>query len=204
MMQASLAGTGVWLSDGATNILPVGSDREAIHRAWRLHYDHIRHSPDNAFYQGWDLHPAQLPSRFAAVYAFFLEGLESSSERLRNFIAKAAQATSVGGVFDDANAHVADFERAPRREAGLAFVASRRDGRPVDSLERNAFELHLRNSVSWKLPWQSKSTFTFVASPVLPANVGHVMFPTMRSASKRVSVIVQLAASILFEYPLML
>ncbi len=114
MMQASLAGTGVWLSDGATNVLPVpvhrgdalneaqlAENRAAVHRGWGLHCDHIRDSLDNAFYQGWDLHPAQLVSRFAAVYSFFLEGLESSSERLRNFLAKAAQATMVSGVFDD-------------------------------------------------------------------------------------------------------
>jgi hypothetical protein len=102
MMQASLAGTGLWLSDGATNVLPVGTDRNVVHRAWKLHYDHIRHSLNNAFYQGWDLHPAQLPTRYAAVYTFFLDGLDSASERLRNFISKAAQATLVGDVFDDA------------------------------------------------------------------------------------------------------
>jgi hypothetical protein len=49
-----------------------------------------------------DLHPAQLPVRYAAVYSFFLEGLEAASERLRNFIAVAAKATRVGSVFDDA------------------------------------------------------------------------------------------------------
>jgi hypothetical protein len=54
------------------------------------------------FYQGWDLHPAQLPTRYAAVYSFFLEGLEAASDRLRNFVQKAAQATLVGDVFDDA------------------------------------------------------------------------------------------------------
>ncbi len=115
MMQTSVAGTGVWFSDGATNIMPVpvhrgasltgqqtAENRAAVHRAWKLHYEHIRHSLYNAFYQGWDLHPAQLPSRYAAVYAFFLESLDSASERLRNFIAKAAQATLVGEVFDDA------------------------------------------------------------------------------------------------------
>jgi len=102
VMQVALAGTDVWLSDGATNVLPVGTDRAAIHRAWRLHYDDIRHSLANAFYQGWDLHPAQLVTRYAAVYAFFLESLDAASERLRNFIAKAAQATLVGEVFDDA------------------------------------------------------------------------------------------------------
>jgi hypothetical protein len=101
MMQTTLAGTGVALSDGATNIMPVG-DPATVHRAWKLQYDHIRHSLDNAFYQGWDLHPAQLPIRYAAVFTFFLEGLDSASERLRNFIDKAAQATLVGDVFDDA------------------------------------------------------------------------------------------------------
>jgi citrate lyase beta subunit len=102
VMQVALAGTDVWLSDGATNVLPVGNDRAAIHRAWRHHYDDIRHSLTNAFYQGWDLHPAQLVTRYAAVYAFFMESLDAASERLRNFIGKAAQATLVGDVFDDA------------------------------------------------------------------------------------------------------
>jgi hypothetical protein len=54
------------------------------------------------FYQGWDLHPAQLVTRYAAVYAFFLEGLAPATERLKNFVEKAAQATLVGDVFDDA------------------------------------------------------------------------------------------------------
>jgi len=101
VMQVALAGTGIWLSDGGTNVMPIGS-REAIHAAWRLHAQHVRHSLANAFYQGWDLHPAQLPSRYASVYAFFLEGLDPASERLRNFVDRAAQATQVGGVFDDA------------------------------------------------------------------------------------------------------
>jgi len=119
MMQVSFAGTGIWLSDGATNIMPVAphrfveggapltqeqieENREVVHRAWRLHYDHIQHSLETAFYQGWDLHPGQLPTRYAAVYAFFLEGLEAASERLKNFVDKAAKATLVGDVFDDA------------------------------------------------------------------------------------------------------
>ncbi|HEX8248599.1 MAG TPA: hypothetical protein VF599_10535 [Pyrinomonadaceae bacterium] len=113
-MQVSFGGTGIWLSDGATNIMPVAphrgeltaeqeaENRAVVHRAWKLHYEHTRHSLANAFYQGWDLHPAQLPTRYAAVYTFFLEGLDAASERLRNFVAKAAQATLVGDVFDDA------------------------------------------------------------------------------------------------------
>ena len=100
-MQESFAGTDVYLSDGATNILPVG-EPDAVHRAWRLHYKHIRHALSHGFYQGWDLHPAQLPIRYAAVFSFFAEDLEASGTRLKNFIAAAAQATRTGDLFDDA------------------------------------------------------------------------------------------------------
>jgi len=118
MMQVCLSGTGIHLSDGATNIMPVGphkapkggsltpaqveENRAVVHRAWRINYEHVRHSLANAFYQGWDLHPSQLPVRYAAVYAFFLEGLDAASRRLRAFMDKAAQATLLGDVFDDA------------------------------------------------------------------------------------------------------
>ncbi len=100
-MQVAYSGAGIHLSDGATNIMPIG-DEATVHRAWKLHYEHTQHSLVHGFYQGWDLHPAQLPTRYAAVYAFFLEGLAAAAERLKNFVAAAAQATLVGDVFDDA------------------------------------------------------------------------------------------------------
>jgi len=102
VMQVALAGTGVRLSDGGTNVLPAGPDTAAVHRAWRLHYDHVRHSLVRAFYQGWDLHPAQLATRYAAVYAFFREGLPAASRRLRQFLETAGEAARVGDVMDDA------------------------------------------------------------------------------------------------------
>ncbi len=118
VMQVSLTGTGQFLSDGATNIMPVGphraaaggslssqqvaENRSAVHRAWRLHYEHVRHSLSRGYYQGWDLNPAQFPTRYAAVYAFYLEALGPATERLRNFVEKAARATLVGDIFDDA------------------------------------------------------------------------------------------------------
>jgi citrate lyase beta subunit len=104
LMQVAFAGTGVAVSDSITNVFPIPrapGDRETVHRAWRLHYTHVRHALDLGFYQGWDLHPAQLVARYAAVYAFFLEGLDDAATRLRNFSAQAAQATRVGEVFDD-------------------------------------------------------------------------------------------------------
>ena len=101
MMQVSLAQTGVRLSDGATNVLPIGP-RDAVHHAWKQHFDDVTHSLVNGFYQGWDLHPAQLPTRYAAVFAFFLSSRQAATARLRNFVERAAQATLVGDVFDDA------------------------------------------------------------------------------------------------------
>jgi hypothetical protein len=115
MMKVAYAGTGVFLSDGATTTMPVAPHKgesltedqkrenaRAVHSAWRLHADDARHSLVNGFYQGWDLHPGQLPSRYGTVYAFFLRSLPATSERLKNFISKAAQATLHGDTFDDA------------------------------------------------------------------------------------------------------
>ena len=119
VMQVALAGTGIRIADGPTNIMPipphraakdgatlsarrVEENRAAVHRGWKIHFENVRRSLGNGYYQGWDLHPAQLPARYAAVYSFFLENLDASAERLRNFIEKAAQATRVGQVFDDA------------------------------------------------------------------------------------------------------
>jgi len=73
-----------------------------VHRAWKLCFGHSTHSLVNGFYQGWDLNPAQLPMRYAAVYTFFLESYEDAAIRLRHFVEKAAQATLSGDIFDDA------------------------------------------------------------------------------------------------------
>ncbi|HEX8423948.1 MAG TPA: hypothetical protein VF634_11080, partial [Pyrinomonadaceae bacterium] len=158
MMQVSFAGTGVWLSDGATNIMPVAPHRAAegwqltaeqldenrrtVHRAWRLHFEHARHSLTGGFYQGWDLHPAQLPTRYAAVYSFFLEGLDAASERLRNFVEKAAKATLVGDVFDDAatgQGLLNYFLRALNSGALTEEEALRLSGLTLDELRSGSF-----------------------------------------------------------------
>jgi citrate lyase beta subunit len=119
VMQVALADTGIRIADGPLNVLPIpphraakdgpaltarqtDENRSTVHRGWKLEFEHVRRALENGFYQGWDLHPAQLPARFAAVYSFFLENLESSAARLRNFLEKAAQATRIGHVFDDA------------------------------------------------------------------------------------------------------
>ncbi len=114
-MKVALGATGIWLSDGATNVMPIGPHRgtdltakqmkeniEVVHRSWKKAFDHTRYSLWKGLYQGWDLHPAQFPMRYAAVYSFFLESYEEAAERLKAFVEKAAQATLTDDVFDDA------------------------------------------------------------------------------------------------------
>jgi citrate lyase beta subunit len=115
MTKVALGGTGIFLSDGATNIMPIGphrgehlsyeqqtENREAVYRAWRIGFQHTSHSLVNGLYQGWDLNPAQLPMRYAATYAFFLSSYEEAVMRLRSFVERAAISTLTGDIFDDA------------------------------------------------------------------------------------------------------
>lgn len=114
-MLAAAAGTGVSVSDGPTKLLPVplhrapnltppqiAENRAAVHRGMRAHCADIRRALRDGIYQGWDLHPAQLPTRYAATYAFFAEAAPEAARRLNNFIHDARQATLLGNLFDDA------------------------------------------------------------------------------------------------------
>jgi citrate lyase beta subunit len=100
VMQVALAGTGVRVSDGSTAILPVGPV-ERVHDAWRLHYGDVKHALKLGIYSGWDLHPAQLVSRYAAVYAFYLTGLEAASRRMATFLETFAQGAGPRDIADD-------------------------------------------------------------------------------------------------------
>ncbi len=115
MTRVALGGTGIFLSDGATNIMPVAphrgdklsnkqlkENRQSVHNAWRIGYHHSMHSLINGFYQGWDLNPAQLPMRYAATYNFFLSSLDDATHRLKIFVDRAAISTLTGDIFDDA------------------------------------------------------------------------------------------------------
>jgi citrate lyase beta subunit len=86
VMQVAAAGTGVRLSDGSTNVLPVGPG-DRVRAAWQLHYGLVRRSLARAYYQGWDMHPAHLPTRYAATYAFYREGLDPAAARLAAYAA---------------------------------------------------------------------------------------------------------------------
>ena len=115
MTKVALGGTGIFLSDGATNVIPIAphrvdnltfeqlvENRESVHNAWRTGFNHTTHSLINGFYQGWDLNPAQLPMRYAATYHFFLSSYEEAVFRLSTFVERAAISTLTGDIFDDA------------------------------------------------------------------------------------------------------
>jgi hypothetical protein len=95
VMQVAAAGTGAVVSHGSTNILPVGTP-EQIRAGWALHARLVRRHLDNGIYQSWDLHPAQLPTRYAATFAFYREGLPAAAGRLRRYLDGAAS-----GVLDE-------------------------------------------------------------------------------------------------------
>lgn len=121
LMQIALAGSGVAIVDGVTNTLPVARHRasgvrgappltavelaenaRAVHDAWALHAAATTRALQLGIYEGWDVHPAQLPARYGALFAFFLGERDAIAERLRAFVANATRATRVGAVFDDA------------------------------------------------------------------------------------------------------
>ncbi len=115
MTKVALGGTGIFLSDGATNVIPVAPNRgeklakeklkeniASVHNAWLIGYSHTMHSLINGFYQGWDLNPAQLPMRYAATYNFFLSSYDDAVFRLKTFVERSAISTLTGDIFDDA------------------------------------------------------------------------------------------------------
>jgi len=79
VMQVAVAGTGARAVDGSCNRLPVGPDRDA---AWRRHAHLVTRALHRGFFQGWDLHPAQLPTRYLATYCFFREAAPAALDRL--------------------------------------------------------------------------------------------------------------------------
>jgi citrate lyase beta subunit len=94
-MQVAVAGTGARAVDGSTNVLPVGTTAE-VHAAWRLHARLVRRALERGFYQGWDLHPAQLVTRYVATYAFFRAALPAAAARLAAYVSRVE-----GGVLDE-------------------------------------------------------------------------------------------------------
>jgi len=94
-MQVAVAGTGARAVDGSTNVLPVGTTAD-VHAAWQVHAGLVRRALERGFYQGWDLHPAQLVTRYVATYAFFRAALPAAAARLTAYVSRVQ-----GGVLDE-------------------------------------------------------------------------------------------------------
>ena len=131
MLQVAAAGTGVRLSDGSTNVVPVG---DSVHEAWALHARLVRRSLERGFYQGWDLHPLHLVTRYAATYAFYREAMPAAAGRLRAYLDRSG-----GAVLDEpatAQAMATVLVRGLRCGALDADEVGRRAGTDAAELER--------------------------------------------------------------------
>ena len=122
VMQVAAAQTGVRVSDGSTNVLPVG-DPAPVEAAWALHARLVRRSLERGIYQGWDLHPAQLPTRYLATYAFY-------RQRARPRRRRGCATTSTAGPAGARRAgHGVRAGRLPAARPRLRRAGRRRGGR---------------------------------------------------------------------------
>jgi hypothetical protein len=133
VMQLAAAQTGIRVSDGSTNVIPSGS-AEAVRSAWALHARLVQRSLRRAIYQGWDMHPGHLVTRYAATYDFYRSEFGPSCARLARYVARAssgfldepATAVALAGVLLRAvdcgacdDAEVAEATGPPPEEATL-------------------------------------------------------------------------------------
>jgi hypothetical protein len=129
VLQVAAAGTGVRLSDGSTNAVPATDTAADLHAVWRRHAAHVNHSLRHGFEQGWDLHPAHLVSRYAAVYAFLLDGLDHVVARLRRWTdeqnAENPRASRAPGGILDEPATVRALTRQVRRAVACGALSAR-------------------------------------------------------------------------------
>jgi citrate lyase beta subunit len=101
IMKSAFASHSVELADGASHLIPVGEPPQVC-ATWSHIYHQVQRSVSEGYYHGWDIHPAQIPPRYAALYGFFLSHLEGATARLRNLLNSTTKAGRVGAAFDDA------------------------------------------------------------------------------------------------------
>lgn len=102
-MLMAFAGTDVEVADGPTKVLPIGEDRALVIAAWQQHREEVLASLTEGFYQGWDLHPAQLVSRYATLFEFYSSQAPAIRARLENYETAEQQAVVLQRQFDDAS-----------------------------------------------------------------------------------------------------
>ncbi|MBI2686902.1 MAG: phosphoenolpyruvate kinase [Acidobacteria bacterium] len=102
-MLMAFAGTEVEVADGPTKVLPIGEERAPVIAAWKQHRAEILASLAEGFYQGWDLHPAQLVTRYATLYDFYSSEAPTMQARLDNYERSEGKAVVMQRQFDDAS-----------------------------------------------------------------------------------------------------
>jgi len=85
VMQVAAAQTGVTCSDGSTNVVAF-ADQDQASATWRGHAGLVSRALERGFYQGWDMHPGHLPSRYLATYAFHRAAMPAAAARLRHYV----------------------------------------------------------------------------------------------------------------------
>ena len=155
LMVLSLAGTGVRVVDGATNVMPVevhrgaeltgaqrADNRRAVVAALAVMTQHWQHATAMGLHQGWDLHPGQVMWRHALVIGRAATSFPATARRLRAFVAQAAQAVRAGAVFDDAatgQGMLGDVLRAVDCGAVSEAAAVEAVGVPLEALRTRSF-----------------------------------------------------------------
>ena len=93
VMLAAAAQTGVWVADGSTQVNPVGTD-DQVEQAIRRHHRLVTRSLERGFYQGWDMHPGHLVTRWLATFTFFRAALVAAAPRLQAYLERRGGAVA--------------------------------------------------------------------------------------------------------------
>ncbi|MGC4963327.1 DUF6986 family protein [Gordonia sp. DT101] len=117
VMQAATAQTGVWISDGSTQVIPVGTP-DQIQSALRRHHALVLRSVERGFYQGWDMHPGHLVTRWLAVIGFFRSAMPTAARRLESYFDRRS-----GDVVDEPATALSLASVLQRGTAAGAFTA---------------------------------------------------------------------------------
>ena len=165
VMQVAFGGTGVWLSDGATNIMPVARAPRARGRLAQRRSRRRRTCAPSTARGGSTSSTSSTRSPTPSIRAGTCtrrncrratrpstpsssKASAPASERLSNFVEKAAHATLVGDVFDDAatgQGLLNYFLRATNCGALSEEEAARLSGLTADELRSGSFVKILKN-----------------------------------------------------------
>lgn len=85
VMLVAAAQTGVWVCDGSTQVVPTGSPEQVAASA-RRHFELVTRSLERGFYQGWDMHPGHLVTRWLATFGFFRHAMPVAAARLGGYL----------------------------------------------------------------------------------------------------------------------